>query len=61
MDRSSYEIMIGNDFSLINQASKISKVFPNIAIYRIMQIVCGGKASRLHDLLVIHGKTFAIV
>ena len=26
-----------------------------------MQIVCGGKVSRLHDLLVIHGKTFAIV
>ena len=29
--------------------------------YRIMQIVRGGKASQLHDLLVIHGKTFAIV
>ena len=29
--------------------------------YRIMQIVCGGKVSRLHDLLVIRGKTFAIV
>ena len=26
-----------------------------------MQIVCGGKVSRLHDLLVIRGKTFAIV
>ena len=26
-----------------------------------MQIVRGGKVSRLHDLLVIHGKTFAIV
>ena len=26
-----------------------------------MQIVCGGKVSRLHDLFVIHGKTFAIV
>ena len=26
-----------------------------------MQIVHGGKVSRLHDLLVIHGKTFAIV
>ena len=25
-----------------------------------MQIVCSGKVSRLHDLLVIHGKTFAI-
>ena len=29
--------------------------------YRIMQIVCGGKVSRLHGLLVIRGKTFAIV
>ena len=26
-----------------------------------MQIVRGGKDSRLHDLLVIHGKTFVIV
>ena len=26
-----------------------------------MQIVRGGKVSRLQDLLVIHGKTFAIV
>ena len=30
-------------------------------IYRIMQIVRGGKVSRLHDFLVICGKTFAIV
>ena len=29
--------------------------------YRIMQIVRRGKVSRLHDLLVIRGKTFAIV
>ena len=29
--------------------------------YRIMQIVHGGKVSRLHDLVVIRGKTFAIV
>ena len=29
--------------------------------YRIMQIVRGGKVSWLHDLLVIRGKTFAIV
>ena len=29
--------------------------------YRIMQIVRGGKVSRLHDFLVIRGKTFAIV
>ena len=29
--------------------------------YHIMQIVCGGKVSRLHDLFVIRGKTFAIV
>ena len=26
-----------------------------------MQIICGGKVLRLHDFLVIHGKTFAIV
>ena len=26
-----------------------------------MHIVRGGKVSRLHDLFVIHGKTFAIV
>ena len=32
-----------------------------ISEYRIMQIVCGGKVSRLHDLLVIRGKTFTIV
>ena len=30
-------------------------------LYRIMQIVRGGKLSRLHDLIVIRGKTFAIV
>ena len=29
--------------------------------YRVMQIVCGGKDSWLHDFLVIRGKTFAIV
>ena len=29
--------------------------------YRIMQIVRGGKLSRLHNLVVIRGKTFAIV
>ena len=29
--------------------------------YRIMQIVHGGKVSRLHDLVVIRGKTFVIV
>ena len=29
--------------------------------YRIMQIVRGGKVLRLHDLLVIHWKTYAIV
>ena len=32
-----------------------------MVIYRIMQIVRGGKGSRLHDLLVIRGKTFAII
>ena len=26
-----------------------------------MQIIRGGKVSRLHDLVVIHGKTFTIV
>ena len=26
-----------------------------------MQIIGGGKNSQLHDLFVIHGKTFAIV
>ena len=31
------------------------------AIYRIKQIVCGDKVLWLHDLLVIRGKTFAIV
>ena len=30
-------------------------------VYRIMQIVRGGKVSRLADLSVIRGKTFAIV
>ena len=29
--------------------------------YRIMQIIRGGKVSRLHDLVVIRGKTFTIV
>ena len=29
--------------------------------YHIMQIVRGGKVSWFHDLLVIRGKTFAIV
>ena len=29
--------------------------------YHIMQIVHGGKVSRLHDVLVICGKTFTIV
>ena len=29
--------------------------------YRIMQIVHSGKVSQLHDLLVIHEKTFVIV
>ena len=32
----------------------------HVVIYRIMQIVRGGKDSRFHDL-VIHGKTFAII
>ena len=30
-------------------------------VYRIMQIVCGGKPLRLHALFVIRGKSFAIV
>ena len=29
--------------------------------YRIMQIVRGGKVLQLHDLLIICGKTFAIL
>ena len=33
----------------------------NKITYRIMQIVHSGKVSRLHDLLVICRKTFAIV
>ena len=32
-----------------------------VANYRIMQIVRGGKVSRLHDLVVIRRKTFTIV
>ena len=32
-----------------------------IIIYRIMQIICGGKVLWLHDLLVIRWKTFVIV
>ena len=38
-------------------------VLPNLStdVYRIMQIIRGGKVSQLHDLLVIRGKTFAIV
>ena len=31
-----------------------------LVFYRIMQIVRGGKLSRLHALLVIRGKTFAV-
>ena len=37
------------------------KMLIAIMQYRIMQIVCGGKVSRLHNLLVIRGKTLAIV
>ena len=36
-------------------------VYIYIYIYRIMQIVRGGKVSRLADLSVIRWKTFAIV
>ena len=32
-----------------------------VIAYRIMQIIRGGKVSRLDDLSVIRGKTFAIV
>ena len=32
----------------------------NVCSYRIMQIIRGGKLLRLHALLVIRGKTFAI-
>ena len=43
----------------VNQSSSSFATPQNI--YCIMQIVCGGKVSQLHDLLVIRGKTFAIV
>ena len=39
--------------------SYIIATFPRYS-YRIMQIIRGGKVSWLHDLLVIHGKTFKI-
>ena len=39
----------------INKQDMASQKFPSC----IMQIVCSGKVSRLHDL-VIRGKTFAI-
>ena len=41
--------------------SGFSQIQSHLINYRIMQIVRGGKVSRLHDLLVIRGKTFAIV
>ena len=44
-------------------ASPIQLYLPALeisSIYHIMQIVCSGKLSRLHDL-VIHRKTFVIV
>ena len=40
---------------------KVYELFMNIIIYHVMQIVRGGKVSRLHDLLVIRRKTFVIV
>ena len=39
----------------------VINLYIGVAEYRIMQIVRGGKISRLHDVLVIRGKTFAIV
>ena len=41
--------------------SKFLKITPsNFSRYTVMQIVRGRKLSRLHALLVIRGKTFAI-
>ena len=46
--------------STCNQVSKLFQYDSEyFYLYRIMQIVRGGKVSRLHDL-VIRGKTFAI-
>ena len=44
-----------------NKQSVMNSIMSNLINYRIMQIVCGGKVSRLHDLVVIRGKTFAII
>ena len=44
----------------VNQSSSSSFATPQ-NIYCIMHIVRSGNISQLHDLLVIHGKTFAIV
>ena len=40
---------------------RCTRPYPIESNYRIMQIIRGGKVSQLHDLLVIHGKTFTIV
>ena len=39
----------------------IWSVFQNQVTYRIMQIIRGGRLSRLQRLIEIHGKTFAVV
>ena len=49
----------GQDYNVQVTKHWLHEVHP--IIYCIMQIVRGGKDSRLHDLLVIHGKTFVIV
>ena len=47
-------------FCVAKQLYKQIRFFKQQIYYRIMQIVRGGKLSRLHALLVIRGKTFAI-
>ena len=48
-------------FQTIAPSVKDNLSLGGIVSYRIMQIVRSGKLSRLHALLVIHGKIFAIV
>ena len=55
--------LVSNMPTYIQFSLCISNVVLNVfeLIYHIMQIVRGGKVSRLHDLLIIRGKTLAIV
>ena len=48
------------DIHLIRRLAFLWQIQQVWIFYRIMQIVRSGKVSRLHDLLVIRGKTFAI-